>query len=547
MLMFLNESSNSQRVVSTIQSLLKILGIKATDTLIASVKNLPDYPSIKSISNFLKDINCNNLVVKLSLEQLPKIPLPAIAHLTKNNGHFVVLTEVTANSISYIDSEIGLVKEDFDEFQKKWTGVALLIKATERSGQANYKQERKIEKVGRFLTYTCLGLCFALISIAIPFFSLKDGTVYFYKVVGTLIGVLLLQKQFGISSNSIDSLCKLGNSDCDSVIRSKASKIFSVINLSELSLLYFVGGLLSMTIGTISISSVEGLIFGLSILTLPVTCITIYNQAFKLKKWCSLCLIITVILWLEFATHIVLGSNLFITSASAIVCFIGFSIPYVFWFAVRERFIDSLEIDKLQKKLNVFLRNESIFQNLLQQQPEIGTERSLSSDIQLNEAIKPIELTVVTNPECGPCAVAQMILEEIARENKDLISLKHRFLVDHNKKGTISLKVVKHIISLSTFSREDAHAAISSWFRRNELDDFAKWLETNAATQPVDENKVDQLVKENNYWCLRYQIVSTPTIFINGRKLPEQFSFYDLKYHIRKMVEQIMDSAPIAS
>ncbi|MFN7493894.1 MAG: cysteine peptidase family C39 domain-containing protein, partial [Cyclobacteriaceae bacterium] len=476
--MFLNESRNFHRVESTIQSLLKILGIKATDTLIASVKNLPNYPSIRSISDFLKDINCNNLVVKLSLEQLRKIPLPAIAHLTKNNGHFVVLTEVTGNSISYVDSEIGLVKEDFAGFQKKWTGVALLIKTTERSGQANYKQERTKEKVGRFLTFTCLGLSLAVISIPIPYFSLKDGIVYAYKVVGTVIGVLLLQKQFGIGSNSIDNLCKLGNSDCDSVIQSKASKIFSVLNLSELNLLYFVGGLLSMIIDTTSISSVNGLIFGLSILSLPITCITMYHQAFILKKWCSLCLMITIILWLEFATHIVLGSNLFITSASAIVCFIGFSIPYVLWFALRERFINSMKIDKLEKNLNVFLRNESIFQNLLQQQPEIGT--SLSLDIKPNDVPKPIELTIVTNPECGPCAVAQIILEDIAREYKDHIALKHRFFVGHDKKGGLSAKVVKHIISLSTCSREDAHAAISSWFRRNGDDDFVKWLEANA-------------------------------------------------------------------
>ena len=86
------------------------------------------------------------MAVNISSEQLREIPLPAMAHLKAGNEmYFVVIENVLDDTIEYFDSQLGHVKESIDLFCSKWTRNALLISAGEKSGEENYKQNRKFE------------------------------------------------------------------------------------------------------------------------------------------------------------------------------------------------------------------------------------------------------------------------------------------------------------------------------------------------------------------------------------------------------------------
>ena len=68
--------------------------------------------------------------VKGNVDSLPKIPLPAIAHVVLKNGlqHYVVIYSVGKRKLTYMDPADGRMhKESISTFKEKWSGVLMLF------------------------------------------------------------------------------------------------------------------------------------------------------------------------------------------------------------------------------------------------------------------------------------------------------------------------------------------------------------------------------------------------------------------------------------
>lgn len=79
--------------------------------------------------------------VKGSVESLPKIPLPAIAHVTRKNlQHYVVIYSVGKKKLIYMDPADGQMhSETIAEFQQTWSGVLILLVPGETFKEENAK------------------------------------------------------------------------------------------------------------------------------------------------------------------------------------------------------------------------------------------------------------------------------------------------------------------------------------------------------------------------------------------------------------------------
>lgn len=90
--------------------------------------------------------------------------------------------------------------------------------------------------------------------------------------------------------------------DCKAVIGSPAGMIFSRIHVADLGVLYFSGSLLGLLICAFSPNYYYQVVLlgTLNLLALPYTFFSVSYQAFKLGRWCALCLIVQLIFWLEF-------------------------------------------------------------------------------------------------------------------------------------------------------------------------------------------------------------------------------------------------------
>lgn len=500
--------------------------------------------SIKVLSDLLTNWDIDSLPVKLELAQLREIPYPAIAHLSKNGGHFVVLQKLEDELLHYIDPDIGLIKESLKDFEKKWTGVALLVEATEKSGEDGYKEKRKRElfiQYSKYLVWLLVGGLLIVPTILFPLYILPS---YLLKIVGGVFCFLLLQKQFGTSSRAVAAFCKMGSkSNCDAVIHSVGSKLFGVVSLSELGVVYFIAGLLSIIISALAGISTNGFTAVLSIVLLPFTLVSIYYQWRVVKAWCPLCLAVMLIIWLEvFALYPWAGFSF--SSIAMIISVVSFSLPVVFWLAVRERFIDSFRIPNLARSLSRFTNSERIFQTLLANQPTINLE-NFEHEISIGNNDAPVTITLVSNPGCGPCAAAHAAVEDLLSRFEDRIKVNFRFTVNLDEPDSESTTMVRHVIALSLADQAFCMKALSDWYLHGGKRDLGKWVaKFPISTQNGQMAKMDSLLHQQANWFKHAHITATPTLLINGKKYPEEYTMGDLKFQVRKLLESIPEREP---
>src|SRR5438874_1179749 len=87
-----------------------------------------DGTSLKAITRAASELGLAARALKVSLRNLPMMPLPAIVHWEGN--HWIVLYDVNEQFVRVADPALGLRKISRREFEAKWTGYAALFDYT---------------------------------------------------------------------------------------------------------------------------------------------------------------------------------------------------------------------------------------------------------------------------------------------------------------------------------------------------------------------------------------------------------------------------------
>jgi HlyB family type I secretion system ABC transporter len=93
-----------------------------------------DGTSLKAITRAASELGLAARALKVSLRNLPMMPLPAIVHWEGN--HWIVLHDVDEQFVRVADPALGLRKLPRREFEAKWTGYAALFDYTTAFEQA---------------------------------------------------------------------------------------------------------------------------------------------------------------------------------------------------------------------------------------------------------------------------------------------------------------------------------------------------------------------------------------------------------------------------
>jgi uncharacterized membrane protein len=441
------QANPSENAVIVLKNLLQKLNITLPDQSYKELSSRTDYPSLSSITDFLNDIDIESLGVSLKTEQLREIPYPAIAHMKGNSDYFILLEKIIDNRIFYINTKSGQMSESLTDFESKWSGVILLIQANELHSKKYYTQsikEETFQSASLLLSLLMSIVIFVLPILTIPLTGIGN---YLLSGVGMAVSFLLLQKQFGLSSSTLNSFCKLGSkSDCDPVINSPASKLFGIVNLSEVGLWYFTGSVLSIALATIASTSVDSFLFVSTLFAAALSFPAIYYQGLVIKKWCPLCLAVAAVIWIQAAFYMVTLPAVVFDFKSASVLFIGFFLPLIFWLSIRKQFIYSLNVPNLQRNLNRFLKSERIFQKLLEDQPDMEMGQ-FTHELNSGMPDAPIQLVVVSNPQCGPCAYTHSILENLKDALNEKVNIVYRFTANTSDKSTVSYQMLESLFS----------------------------------------------------------------------------------------------------
>lgn len=122
---------------------LKIKGKKVSE--IMAQKNL--IVSLEDLKREAENRGVKALGVKFNIEQLKRLSnTPCIVHFT--NNHFVVVKEIYDDWIEIIDPDKGETRLTKKEFNRKWSGYALVFPEKRHNIRASYVlDERQMEKI----------------------------------------------------------------------------------------------------------------------------------------------------------------------------------------------------------------------------------------------------------------------------------------------------------------------------------------------------------------------------------------------------------------
>ncbi len=467
-----------------------------------------------------------NAAVQIEKERLHEMPVPFLAHLNGNGGEFAIV------------NNRDNLEQQFPKFFDRWEGIAVAAEKPDNwQHKPNAEWLQKDKKQIAVATVTLLLLTVFVFLAGFISISWQQSALLLVAVAGLFVSWMILSKELGIENKIADQVCGK-TTDCKSVIHSKQAKLLlGSIGWSDAGIIYFSFLLVTLLISSFT-GSVNGIYILLSVLAvcaLPVTLLSIYYQWRVVKKWCRLCLITVGLLWIHFFILLPFvfsltkgGFDNITFNDAALASFLLF-ITAAAWLWLKPLLKENKKSETENFAGRRFKRNANVFMALLEKQRKLsvipnGLGIILGSPSAVNTIIK------VCNPYCGPCSKAHVVIEELLKTNMDL-KLQIIFNATDDEKDNTA-KPVKHLMAL--YEKKDAQLikhALDDWYLadKKEYDVFSEKYQLNGELDTQGEKL--NLMKA---WCDEVKIDFTPTIFINGYQLPEQYKVEDLKYFLEK-------------
>ena len=169
------------------------------------------------------------------------------------------------------------------------------------------------------------------------------------KIIGLGTSIFLIIGKLG--HPWFDKVCFKGDKlDCQAVIESPAAAFFGVIHTADLGGIYFSGGIILICFSLLNPHFFHQvyLLAVLNVLTLPYTIFSVVYQAFVVKRWCALCLIVQLIFWLEFSqfySFLFAGVPQFAVKDFYLIVW-SFGLPILTWLFFRPLVKKAIEADK---------------------------------------------------------------------------------------------------------------------------------------------------------------------------------------------------------
>lgn len=534
-------NSYNSKLSNVVYEYLKLLKIPVTKKGINSHLNQHyHYPSLLSLTDILNKYKVSNAAYHLEERHLDELEAPFITICINlpTGKDFILVTKITATTITY---KTDYTKEKTclrKEFLLDWKNAVLIAKKENDSIEPKYLENRKLEqKVSQKANLLKLTFTLFLLSAIFSFFFNLDRTQLFYaspllvtKLIGSTIAIILLIYEIDKSNSFIKDLCTGGKqTNCDAVLNSKAAG-FAGIKWSEAGFFYFASTLLFFLYPGLAFSSKIPLLTISALAVSPYMLFSIYYQYKIIKQWCKLCLITQGVLLLEAIwAAISITKNTFslpqILSQEVIIPLIlSILTPILLWYFLKSIFQKAKDSDEYHNAFKRLLYNPEIFNQLLRTQKKISEGWE---NIGITLGNKDAENTIikVCNPYCGPCARAHPKLEELIKQNSDF---KLKIIFNNtNHVNDIGNKPIRHLLSIASQNNLiHTQKAVDDWYNAPKRD-----YDLFAAKYPKDESELQQhndKIDEMRNWCINTGITFTPTIFINGNQLPDNYSIDEL-------------------
>ncbi|MFS4455520.1 vitamin K epoxide reductase family protein [Maribacter sp. 2304DJ31-5] len=516
--------SKKEPISIVLFELVKVMNWKITySTIDDKLLQHPSYPSMFSITNTLSDLGIDNKAVKITAEQLKQLDTPFLAHT--NSEEIVLVTSVTDSTIHYFHPSNGYRENSMINFKKLWSPLVVLVDTNAKIEEKNYKKKKHRE---RLLWSRAPILITAFVPVmAILGYCAGPGILsllLLLKVLGLVVSILLVTKE--INKDTEYRFCKTGKKiNCNDVLNSPAAKIFDWLSMTDLGFLYFMGTFLALSFVVPLSGEIARTILVclglLSLMGLPYTIFSLVYQAFKIKKWCSLCLAIIFALWAE----AILGMIAFVRNNDTlpyrgdgllifVLCLLT---PAVIWLFLKRILIRSSNYKGLLYSYLRITNNLEVFQ-FLQLKGTFFEMDIRSNDILLGNPNAPNKLVVAMNPFCPACGREYKFILKLLDEHPDFATVIIRFVGNPYVKDDAKFFASCLLINQFITSKNNFKEILKEWYETRNHNSFIK-------KYVLETNELVLSILENNYiWSEKTMITITPTTFFNNVKLSERYT-----------------------
>lgn len=478
---------------------------------------------VLSITNTLAYFKIKHIVATVPKSSFNQLPIEFIAQVNLGNRDSLVL--ITKMKDKKVKIQVDIKKSiiiDEDKFLKDWTGFIIAI-----------EKNRNPIKKSRFknsVLYISLLIC--VLSVLSYLFlttsSVLKVTYFLLSMIGLSLSYLILKEKHG-HYTFISRYCNLSkHTNCQSVIESKGSKFFNFLDLSAISVVYF-----SFLILAFVYEPSNVFFFGISVLALPIVVYSIYQQYFKIKKWCPLCLGIASVLVLQFFVILPINANVDLDFSSSLIFVFLLGIITSVWLYIKPLLVLEQKNNKLVIENLSFRRNYHLFIPYYNSLKEIDTESKTLEQIQLGSKTPTIEMVAITNPLCKSCFKAHKVYMDLLDKYPDEIQIKFRFLVPNNDRNNTRTRISERLLQL--YMENDIKffkEAFDDWYKDR---DFENWTSKWGNCNDVNYNKI---LSKQVYWCLKNGIDRTPAVLVNGKLFPETYDPTDIENFIEPNLGQ---------
>lgn len=505
-------------------ALLSALNVKHSKTFSTKYYNEHPYKyNLLGISRMLADYGVDNAGTRIKdkLNDIGNIETPFLADV---GGDFAIIYKVTDEFVNYRINDLVLDVPK-TKFCDTWSGVVLLAEPNSESAEPGYKKNYRKEILQLYLKITFILTTSIFLTIIFinnhNYLNIGILLSLVINILGTYIGYLLIQKELKIHSRYTDKICSLfKQSDCNSVLESYASKLWKVFSWSEIGFSYFLSNVIIINF----LPQLINYYAIINIFALPYSIWSIWYQKNKAKQWCTLCLIVQILFWMMFIVNLIFGfiqiPMINISNLLLIGCIYG--IPFSFINIIIPRLNESSKIGQITQEINSIKANEIIFSSLLKTQPHYEVEKS-TSNIILGNPNANILVTILTNPHCTPCSKMHDRVEGIIKHTTHLC-IQYIFS-SFEESLNISNKFM--IATYLNKGMEETQEIYAKWFDKGKFSKEDFFLKH---TVTINDGAVEKEFLKHEAWIAKTGLRTTPTILVNGYKLPDNYKIEDLIY-----------------
>ncbi|PKF73624.1 vitamin K epoxide reductase family protein [Chryseobacterium sp. PMSZPI] len=486
----------------------------------------PDFPSLLAYSDALSFFNIENYSYRIDNDEKDILP-----------EDFLALVEGELTIVKNKNNQLTIDGSPAHDFFTKWENIILIVD----------KEEAANSKSKFDYSYINWGIVILLFIFLLSY----DFSNWFLKLIfasTSLVGFIMAyeayKKTHGKGTFIPVGVCRSNylNTDCDLVFNSKKWKLFTKIDLSEISLLFFTSQITCFILFSL-IGNVEFFLevyqYGL-LGFIPIACLSLYYQIFVVKKYCPVCMaIIACVLIQLIAANLIFFNHKIINTGSILLFLIGTlgTIIVLLNLRANEEIVQKNEYT-IKKNLK-FRRNYMFFKNNLSFQKKLMNTDFSSAFVFGNEHAEQ-SLTFVTNPFCKHCKDFYPVFMKLVKKYSDELRINIFFDIDLSRDDQDNRAVHVNLtnIYINSENKIEFLEALSNWYNVQGYSENKNIWYQKYSKYFGSSDAALSLLKSHEKWVNNNGVHFTPNIFINDTEYPLQYERADLEYFIPEFLSE---------